>query len=86
MRDVSPSIDPRLWLRRVLSSRDAARGAVIVRQLRDIDRITGRDAFLAEVERRGWQALVNGAHLIVLCNAEAVRRIRAGGPPARAGG
>jgi hypothetical protein len=50
-----------------------------------VERIVGRDAFLAEVERRGWQALENGRHFIICCNAEPIRRVRAGEAPAHAG-
>lgn len=85
MCDLPQTMDPERWLHAVLTSRDASRGAVIVRQLRDIERITGRARFLAEVERRGWQAVQNGRHLIVCCNAEPIRRVRAGESPARAG-
>ncbi|MBL4542749.1 MAG: N-(5'-phosphoribosyl)anthranilate isomerase [Rhodobacteraceae bacterium] len=77
-------IDPEAWMRTVFSSRDAGRGGVIKRQICDIERIVGRNVFLAEVERRGWQALENGRHFIVCCNAEPIRRVRAGAP-ARAG-
>ncbi len=72
-------------MRGVLSSRDACRGGIVKRQVRDVERIVGRDAFLAEVERRGWQALENGRHFIICCNAEPIRRVRAGEAPAHAG-
>jgi hypothetical protein len=67
-------IDPEAWMRTVFSSRDAGRGGVIKRQICDVERIVGRNVFLAEVERRGWQALENGRHFIVCCNAEPIRR------------
>jgi len=79
------AVIPELWMRDVFSSRDARRGGVIRRQVRDVERIVGRDVFLAEVERRGWQALENGRHFIVCCNAEPIRRVRSRGAPARAG-
>ncbi|MYM57172.1 N-(5'-phosphoribosyl)anthranilate isomerase [Thalassovita mangrovi] len=85
MRTLPDKIDPDHWMRSVFSSRDACRGGVIKRQTRDIERIVGRDAFLREVERRGWQALENGRHFIICCNAQPIRRIRSGGSPARAG-
>ncbi|MGV6847290.1 MAG: N-(5'-phosphoribosyl)anthranilate isomerase, partial [Marinibacterium sp.] len=69
-------------MRDIFASRDARRGGVIKRQVRDVERIVGRDVFLAEVERRGWQALQNGRHFIVCCNAEPIRRVRAGAAPA----
>ena len=81
----SKHTDPELWMRQVFTSRDARRGGVFKRQIRDVERIIGRDAFLAEVERRGWQALENGRHFIVCCNAQPIRRVRAEQAPARAG-
>jgi hypothetical protein len=86
MRDLPNKIDPDVWMHGVFSSRDASRGGVFKCQVRDVERIVGRDAFLAEVERRGWQALENGRHFIVCCNAQPIRRVRAGGSLARAGG
>ena len=68
MAEIPRTIVPELWMRDVFSSRDARRGGVIRRQVRDVERIVGRDAFLAEVERRGWQALENGRHFIICCN------------------
>lgn len=85
MKVVPPEIVPELWMRDVFSSRDARLGGVLKRQIRDVERIVGRDAFLAEVERRGWQALENGRHFIVCCNAQPIRRVRAVTSPARAG-
>ena len=85
MRDLPAQIDPTLWMRSVFTSRDAGRGGVIKRQVRDVERIVGREVFLAEVERRGWQALENGRHFIVCCNAQPIRRVRTVSSPARAG-
>ena len=86
MRPLPDKIDPEYWLRSLLSSRDACRGGVIKRQIRDVERIVGREAFLAEMDRRGFQTLENGKHFIVCCNAQPIRRVRARAPPARAGG
>lgn len=83
MRDLPQQIDPETWLRQVLGAREAMRGGVLKRQVSDVERIVGRERFLAEVERRGWQALQNGRHFIVCCNAQPIRRVRA--TPARAG-
>jgi hypothetical protein len=85
MAGLPDGLDPDKWLRGVFASRDARCGGVFKRQVRDVERIVGREAFLAEVERRGWQALENGRHFIVCCNAQTIRRVRGGGAPARAG-
>ncbi|PIE06579.1 MAG: N-(5'-phosphoribosyl)anthranilate isomerase [Rhodobacterales bacterium] len=84
MTNLPPSINPETWMRSVFSSRDVRRGGVFKRQVRDVERIVGRDVFLAEVERRGFQALENGRHFIVCCNAQPIRRVRAGPSSARA--
>lgn len=83
MQDLPEKFDPDTWMRSVFMSRDAVRGGVFKRQIRDVERIVGRDVFLGEVERRGWQALENGRHFIVCCNAQPIRRARPS--PARAG-
>ncbi|MFP4303765.1 MAG: N-(5'-phosphoribosyl)anthranilate isomerase [Rhodosalinus sp.] len=69
-------LTPERWLAQVFSSGEAARGGIVKRQIADVDRIAGRDAFLAEVERRGFQAVQNGRHYVVFCNAWPIRRLR----------
>ena len=49
---------------------------------RDTDHYYGRDAFSAEIHRRGFRAIENAGHVIVFCNAERVRIIR---PPGDVG-
>jgi hypothetical protein len=70
-------LTPEIWLEQVLSSKEAHNGGVVKRQVRDVERIVGRDAFLAEVERRGWQAVRNNRHYVVFCNGLPLRRVRA---------
>ncbi|WP_373051196.1 N-(5'-phosphoribosyl)anthranilate isomerase [Thalassovita aquimarina] len=84
MQGLPDNIALEIWMRAVFSSRDARLGGVIKRQVRDVERIVGREAFLSEVAKRGWQALENGRHFIVCCNVEPIRRVRAAGSPARA--
>ena len=66
------------WLAQVFASKEAAAGGVVKRQVRDVERLVGRRAFLEEVERRGFQAVENHRHFVVFCNALPVRRVRAG--------
>ena len=75
MTDMPAKIDPEHWLRALLASREA-QGGVFTRYVSDVERLVGREAFLREVERRGWQALENGRHFLICCNAEPVRRVR----------
>lgn len=63
-------------MRNLFSSRAAAEGAVIRRKLRDIERFVGRDAFMAEIRRRGFQAVENAGQIVIFCNREPIRLIQ----------
>lgn len=76
MSFVPDHIRPDDWLCRLFASRAAAQGGVVRRQTRDIERIVGRDRFLAELERRGFRAVENAGQTIVFCNREPVRVLR----------
>ncbi|WP_316296993.1 N-(5'-phosphoribosyl)anthranilate isomerase [Aliisedimentitalea sp. MJ-SS2] len=65
------------WIKQVFSSAEARKGGVVKRQVRDVERLAGRDAFLREIERRGFQAVQNGRHFVVFCNDLPLRRVRA---------
>ena len=64
------------WLEQFLGSAEARRGGVVKRKVRDVERLAGREAFAREVARRGFQAVENGRHLVVFCNARPIRRLR----------
>lgn len=57
----------------MFSSKAAREGAVIRRKSRDIDRLIGRDAFLKELDRRGYRAVENAGQIVIFCNREPVR-------------
>ena len=76
MSALPPHLTPDLWLDQFLASGEALRGGVIKRQVSDVERLVGRAAFLAEVERRGFQAVENGRHFVVFCNGLPIRRVR----------
>ena len=67
--------EARRWLRGVFSAQAVNRGGVIRRAVRDVDRITGRAAFVAEVERRGFHMVENAGQFVIFCNNEPVRVI-----------
>ncbi|MHA7851604.1 N-(5'-phosphoribosyl)anthranilate isomerase [Roseovarius sp.] len=69
-------LTPERWITQVFTSTEALRGGVVKRQIRDVERLAGRQAFLAEVERRGFQAIENGRHFVIFCNALPIRRAR----------
>lgn len=52
------------------------RGGVVKRQIRDVERLVGRSAFVNEVNRRGFQAVENGRHFVIFCNNRPIRRVR----------
>lgn len=76
MATLPDHLTPENWLRQVFTSGEARRGGVVKRQVRDVERLVGRAAFLKEVERRGFQAVENGRHFVVFCNALPIRRLR----------
>ena len=69
-------LTPERWITQVFTSTEALRGGVVKRQIRDVERLAGRQAFLAEVERRGFQAVENGRHFVIFCNTLPIRRAR----------
>jgi len=66
-----------LWLDQIFSAQEARKGGVVKRRIRDVERLVGRETFLREVERRGFQAVQNDRHFVVFCNDLPIRRIRA---------
>lgn len=76
MAQLPPHLTSDQWLRQVFSSGEARKGGVVKRQIRDVERMVGREAFLKEVERRKFQAVENGRHFVVFCNNGPLRRVR----------
>ena len=64
------------WLAQVLGADAARKGGVLKRQVRDVERLVGRAALVAELERRGFQAVENGRHFVIFCNSLPIRRVR----------
>ncbi len=63
------------FFRDLFGSRAARDGRIIRRQVKDVEFWIGRDAFLAEVQRRGFRAYENAGQFIVFCNQEPLRRV-----------
>ncbi|MBE9635829.1 N-(5'-phosphoribosyl)anthranilate isomerase [Salipiger mangrovisoli] len=76
MTELPLPIRPDIWLAHVFLSRAAAQGGVVRRRTRDIERIVGRERFLAELERRGFRAVENAGQTIIFCNRDPVRIVR----------
>ena len=64
------------WLRQVFSSQAARDGGVVRRKSRDVERLIGRDAFEAELRRRGYRAIENAGQYVIFCNSEEIRLVR----------
>ncbi|MFD1341803.1 aspartate aminotransferase [Litorisediminicola beolgyonensis] len=67
---------PELWLRDTFTSQAVARGEVMRRRRRDVERFCGLERFLDEVRQRGFQAVENGGMIVVFCNRDPIRRLR----------
>lgn len=74
-------LTPGLLYDTLFASRAARQGAVIRRKVRDVEKAVGRDAFRAELERRGFSAVENAGQFVIFCNREPVRPF-AGNDPA----
>ena len=73
-----PPQTPQQWFSHLFNARAARDGAVVRRKIRDMERMVGRDVFLAEIRRRGFTAVENAGQIIVFCNAEPVRLMASG--------
>lgn len=63
------------WVNALFSAKSVQSGGVIRRSVRSIEREIGRDAFEAEVRRRGFHAIEIGGQYIILCNSGHMRVI-----------
>ncbi len=75
MDNLPQTMSPENWLLHLFSSQAAREGAVIRRKIRDIDRYVGRDAFLAEMRRRGFPVVENAGQFVIFCNHEPISRL-----------
>ena len=70
-----PPVPTLPWLDEVFSAKAVARGGVVRRSVRDVEREVGRARFIAEVRRRGFHLVECGGQFIVICNAGQVHII-----------
>ncbi|MFV1875198.1 N-(5'-phosphoribosyl)anthranilate isomerase [Nioella sp.] len=76
MAELPRYLTPDLWLDQIFSSKEAQRGGIVKRQIRDVERLVGRQAFARALEQKGFQAVENGRHFVVFCNGAPIRRVR----------
>ena len=74
MTDLRCHMQPDTWLLHLFSSQAAREGGVIRRKIRDVDRVVGREVFLAEMRRRGYKVLENAGQYVIFYNREPIRR------------
>ena len=73
---LNPSpLSPEVWLNDLFSSKAVMQGGVIRRKARDVQRFAGMDAFLREVDRRGFQVVENVGQFVIFCNRAPLRWI-----------
>ncbi|MEM1236480.1 MAG: aspartate aminotransferase [Pseudomonadota bacterium] len=68
MRTQGSPLSPEIWLRDLFTSKAVMEGGVIRRKARDVERFAGIDAFLREVDRRGFQVAENAGQFVIFCN------------------
>lgn len=60
------------WMRQMLATKSALDGGVIRRKVSDVERLVGRDAFMASMKKRGFRVVENAGHFVVFCNSDDV--------------
>jgi hypothetical protein len=68
MQMLRPQIANPGWANAVFTASAAAKGGVVRRAVRDVEREVGRDAFVREVRRRGYHMIEIGGQFVVICN------------------
>ena len=54
----------------LFSAKAVGRGGIVRRAVRDVEREVGRDAMIAEVERRGFHMLECAGQFIIVCSPD----------------
>jgi hypothetical protein len=65
-------VSPDVWMRQLFSARIALDGGVVRRQVKDVERLIGRDAFVREISRRGFHLIENSGQFLIFCNQDPV--------------
>lgn len=76
MQGLPTPIEPERWLRQLFIAQAAADGGIVRRKVRDVERIVGRERFVAELRRRGFRAVENAGQFVIFCNCEPVTLVR----------
>lgn len=63
-------VTPQDWLCQMFASKSVIEGGVVRRNVRDVERLVGRETFLAVMRKRGYRVVENAGHFVVFCNDE----------------
>ena len=55
-------------MKQLFSAKAVNSGGILRRSARDVDRVIGRDALLAELHERGFRAIENNGQIVIFCN------------------
>lgn len=72
MRELPLPITSQEWMRQMFATKTALDGGVIRRKVSDVERLVGREVFLAAMKRRGFRVVENAGHFVVFCNSDDV--------------
>ena len=68
MRDRNFPLSPDVWLNDLFASKAVQQGGVIRRKARDVECFAGKERFMREVNRRGYQVAENSGQIVIFCN------------------
>ncbi len=61
------------WLVSLFEAKAVQKGGIVRRAIHDVEREVGRQALVAEVNRRGFHMVECGGQFIVICNTGAMK-------------
>ncbi|MGA0540225.1 N-(5'-phosphoribosyl)anthranilate isomerase [Neotabrizicola sp. VNH66] len=64
-----------LWFSQLTASPAMTEGGVLHRSVSEIDSNFGREAFLEEMQRRGFSVVENAGQVVIFCNRAPLRRL-----------
>ncbi len=68
MQMFGPPVLNAFWCNALFGAKAVSKGGVVRRSVRDVELEIGRDAFFAEVRRRGFHLVECGNQFIIICH------------------
>ena len=72
MHELALPVTSQEWMWQMFATKTALDGGVVRRKVSDVERLVGRDAFLAAMKKRGFRVVENAGHFVVFCNSDDV--------------